>query len=462
MGHVSNEYGFEPAAAPAAAGSRRYVTFVVLALAFGNGVVLASIQILNLVVEPVRASLGLSDIQLSLLQGVAFGAFAALAAIPVARIADHGRRRGVVLGGAIVWSIGTFACGGALTFWQMFIGRALVGIGEVCFLPAAISLLRDIVPRRYTALALGIFVSGSTVGSALSWLTGGWVITNWASIRHLAPLFGQMEESWRAIFFLYAVLGCTSAVLIAFIREPSAGRQPQLGSLAVELRRTFLAIGGRRNPLFRVITGIVIVGFGGSAIFMWLPSVLVRSFALRYEHVGRLLGISFLVFCSLGAWLSGAIADWLRSRGRDDAPVLMLLVAALGCTVSLVALAAERKFGIGVIAALGGSLTFSTMASVMGPLATADVSPPQIRSQILAVEYFLIYLIDIGFAPSAVALLTTYLFNSERDVDWAIAVVNAATTVLAIWVLLCSRRSYALRASDIRGLRHSAGEAPSA
>lgn len=461
MGHASSEFGAGPPGMQVPAASRRYVAFVVAALACGNGVVLASIQILNLVVGPVRASLGLSDLQLSLLQGFAFGAFAALAALPVARVADHGRRSSVVLAGAIVWSIGTLTCGGALTFWQMFIGRALVGIGEVCFLPAAISLLRDVVPRRYTALALGIFVSGSTVGSAFAWFTGGWVVANWAHIRHLTPAFADME-AWRAIFFVYAVLGCTSAALIAFVREPPVVRLPEPGSLAVELRQTFRAIGGRGNPLSPVITGIVIVAFGGSAIFMWLPSVLVRSFALRYEHAGQLLGMSFLVFCSLGAWLSGAIADWLRAKGRNDAPVLMLLLAALGCTVSLVALAAERQFGAVAMAALGGSLTFSTMGSVMGPLATADVSPPQIRSQILAFEYFLIYLIDIGFAPSTVALLTTYLFDNERDVNWAIAVVNAGSTVLALFVLLSIRKAYALRASVIRGPVRSAAEAPSA
>lgn len=461
MGDGSNERGGKQAAMRAPAASLQYVAFAVGALAFGNGVVLASIQILNLVVAPVRASLGLSDVQVSLLQGVAFGMFAALAALPVARVADSGRRRGVVLGGAIVWSIGTFACGSALTFWHMFIGRALVGIGEVCFLPAAISFLKDVVPRQYSALALGIFVSGSTVGSALSWFTGGWVIAHWALIAALAPPVGHLQ-AWRAIFFLFAVLGCASAALIALLREPPAEQRRQADSVSAELRQAFRSAGGRPNPLSRVIAGIVIVDFGGTAVFMWLPSVLVRSLELTYQHVGQLLGISFLVFCSLGAWLSGAIADWLRSRGRDDAPVLMLLLASLGCTVSLVALAAEPTFGLGVIAALGGALTFSTMGSVMGPLATADVSPPQVRSQILAFEYFLIYLIDIGFAPSAVALLTTYFFNSERDVGWAIAVVNAGATVLAVCVLLASRKAYARRASDIRSPVCGAEEAPSA
>jgi MFS family permease len=460
MGDGSNECGAEQAAIRAPVASPQYVAFAVGALAFGNGVVLASIQILNLVVGPVRASLGLSDLQLSLLQGVAFGIFAALAAIPVARVADSGRRRGVALGGAIVWSIGTFACGSALTFWHMFIGRALVGIGEVCFLPAAISLLNDVVPRQYSALALGIFVSGSTVGSALSWFTGGWIIAHWALLGRLAPPLGHLQ-AWRAIFFLFAALGCASAALIALLREPPAARRGQPRSVSAELRQAFCFAGRRPNPLARVIAGIVIVDFGGTAVFMWLPSVLVRSFALTYQHVGQLLSVSFLVFCSLGAWLSGAIADWLRSRGRDDAPVLMLLLAALGCTVSLLAMAAESTFGIGVIAALGGALTFSTMGSVMGPLATADVSPPQIRSQILAFEYFLIYLIDIGFAPSAVALLTTYFFHSERDVGWAIAMVNAGATVLAIGVLLFSRKAYALRAIDIRSLAPGAEEAPS-
>ena len=75
-------------------------------------------QILNLLVEPIREDLQLSDTQISLLQGIAFALFYTLMGIPIARLADVANRRSIIAAGVFLWSLMTTMCGLAKTFWH--------------------------------------------------------------------------------------------------------------------------------------------------------------------------------------------------------------------------------------------------------------------------------------------------------------------------------------------------------
>lgn len=110
-------------------------------------------QILSLLVEPLKADLGISDTQVGLLQGLAFAVFYCALAIPVARLAErHGRIRIIVVAVAI-WSIMTMACGMARSFTMLFMARLGVGVGEAALTPSAQSLITDYFPRNRLGLA---------------------------------------------------------------------------------------------------------------------------------------------------------------------------------------------------------------------------------------------------------------------------------------------------------------------
>ena len=87
-----------------------FPTYIVAALTLCHVAAIASSQILNILVDPIRGALGVSDSQFSLLQGVAFALLAAVAGIPAARIADTGRRKQVIVAGVIGWTAGTLLC----------------------------------------------------------------------------------------------------------------------------------------------------------------------------------------------------------------------------------------------------------------------------------------------------------------------------------------------------------------
>ena len=80
--------------------------------------------ILTLLVEPIKADLGLSDVQMSLVMGFAFTFFYAIFGLPVARLVDRHSRKHILAAGVAIWSLMTAFCGLAGNFWQLFLQRA--------------------------------------------------------------------------------------------------------------------------------------------------------------------------------------------------------------------------------------------------------------------------------------------------------------------------------------------------
>ncbi|WP_156444612.1 MFS transporter, partial [Sphingomonas sp. CCH20-B6] len=87
-------------------------------------------QILGILAQPIKADLGLSDTQLGALGGIAFALLYSTLAIPLALVADRTSRSWVITISLTVWSGFTALCGLATGFWQLFLFRLGVGVGE--------------------------------------------------------------------------------------------------------------------------------------------------------------------------------------------------------------------------------------------------------------------------------------------------------------------------------------------
>ena len=87
-------------------------------------------QIINLLVDPIRADLSLSDSEVSFLQGLAFVMPYVLLSIPIGRIVDRANRIRVLIIGILVWTVSCISCGLARNFWQLGVARVGVGAGE--------------------------------------------------------------------------------------------------------------------------------------------------------------------------------------------------------------------------------------------------------------------------------------------------------------------------------------------
>jgi len=176
-------------------------------------------QVLSLLVDPIRADLGISDTQVSLLLGTAFAVVYGIAGLPLGYLADRTSRRNLIFGGVLVWSIGTLACGFSQTFGQLFASRLVVGLGEAVLSPAAISLISDYFPPARRGMAVGCFLSGIAMGIGASILIGGGVL-HLVQLGALANTPLATQAPWRLVLLVIGAPGLLWALAILAIREP--------------------------------------------------------------------------------------------------------------------------------------------------------------------------------------------------------------------------------------------------
>ena len=103
--------------------------------------------VLGLLIEPIKADLGLTDTQIGLLLGPAFAIFYATMGLPLGWLADRKNRVKIVAVGIAVWSIATAASGLARNFTHLFIARMSIGVGE-----ATLAALADIAQDHAVSL----------------------------------------------------------------------------------------------------------------------------------------------------------------------------------------------------------------------------------------------------------------------------------------------------------------------
>ena len=104
-----------------------------------------------ILVTPIKQDLGVSDTEMSLLLGLSFAAFYSILGLPAGYLVDRIARRKVMGVGIVLWSAMTMSCGLASTYWQLFLARCGVGIGEAFGLYGAIHFRYHQKERRPTA-----------------------------------------------------------------------------------------------------------------------------------------------------------------------------------------------------------------------------------------------------------------------------------------------------------------------
>lgn len=263
-------------------------------------------QVINVLAEPIKRDLGLSDTQLGLVTGLFFAVFYNSVSIPLGRIADNLRTNRVhLIGGCLtVWSGMTALCGAAQSFWHIVLARIGVAAGEAGCVPPAHSLIADTVPKAKLAMALAIFGLGSPIGAFLGKSMGGL----------LNDLYG-----WRAAFLLVGLPGIALALLMwLLLKDPrrlgmagAAAMRPQipLREVIAEIRRSKAFV----NIILAVATA-ALLGAGGS---VWGMIHFLRNHELTTTQAGLWLGVTGGIGGALGTWVGGVLADrWGQKNPR--------------------------------------------------------------------------------------------------------------------------------------------------
>ena len=156
-------------------------------------------QIVAIVVDDMKADLGVGDAQIGWLYGI-FAVFYALAGFPIAWLSDHKSRKHIIAIGIFLWSIMTIACGLTRNYWHLLVARMGVGVGEATLMPAQISLIGDYFPREKIPLVLSVLQAGPIIGTGVAFIIGGYVLEIVAGAGPVAlPYFGPLKP-WQLTF----------------------------------------------------------------------------------------------------------------------------------------------------------------------------------------------------------------------------------------------------------------------
>ena len=212
----------------------RYVLTIMLLMYIVNFV---DRQIINILAEPIKRDLSLSDTQLGLLTGLSFALFYTTFGLPLARAADRGHRPRMMSAALVCWSGFTVACGLVTSYWQLLLMRVGVGVGEAGCTPAAFSLILDYAPAEKRSSAVAFYQLGIPLGSLIGLALGGILAAH---------------HGWRVAFVIAGLPGLVLALVVMLtIREPR-GTRPVAADVHPTFKETIAYLG--RRPTFWLLS----------------------------------------------------------------------------------------------------------------------------------------------------------------------------------------------------------------
>ncbi|MBX7168212.1 MAG: MFS transporter [Pirellulales bacterium] len=342
--------------------------------------------------EPIRKHWELSDTALGWL-GTAFTLIYAVVGLPLGRLADLTNRKRILVVGVFLWSLLTGISGICVQYWQLFLARLGVGVGEATCAPAASSLIGDYFSAAARARAMSVFMMGLPLGNALAVVVGGIIAE---------------RIDWRAALYVAFIPGVLCALAATWIVEPQRGASE---SHAVGLRRRpgspFLLVLSIPTMWWIIASG-ALHNFNMYALGAFMHAFLVRVHGLNLEHAGYVMaavyGLAGIPGLLIGGWLGDHIVR-RRVSGR-----LFVAALALGAATPLVFLALEVPAG-GVAAFVtlmgaGCGLMYVYYATVYSTI--QDVIEPALRGTAMALYFCAMYVLGASLGPLATGMASDY------------------------------------------------------
>lgn len=208
----------------------------------------------------------MTDAQFGLLTAIflwVYGVFSPFAGF----IADRFSRSRVILISLLAWSVITWLTAHATTYGQLLATRALMGLSEACYIPAAMALITDYHRGDTRSKAEGLHLSGVMVGAGLGGL-GGWIAEHYG---------------WSHAFSIFGIVGIVyTGVVALLLRDAPREHADATGGPPlprIRLQEAFISLFSQRAfVLAMVYWGLL--GLAGWAVVGWMPTYLNEHFNL--------------------------------------------------------------------------------------------------------------------------------------------------------------------------------------
>jgi MFS family permease len=353
-------------------------------------------QIGGVLAEPVRKEWGLSDTQVGWL-ATAFTLLYAAVGVPLGRLADRSSRTRILAVGVFFWSLLTSASGLTRNFWQLFLVRLGVGVGEATCAPASASLIGDLYPAQQRARAISFFMMGLPIGLALSYLVSS----------QIAAVYG-----WRSAFFLAGIPGLVCALAVLFLREPARGSSEVHATVGSQRRdgSPYLLVLATPTMFWIIISG-ALHNFNMYALSQFQMPFLQRYHGASLVTAGRLLTLLTLAGIP-GLLLGGFAGDFARRKLANGRLLVASLAVLFSTPFMYLALncAPGNLMGFGIFMAFGGGFMFVYYSTVYSTI--QDVIEPSLRGTAMALYFFAMYVLGGSFGGVMTGFLSDWFTKS--------------------------------------------------
>jgi predicted MFS family arabinose efflux permease len=361
-----------------------------------------------------REEFMLTELQVGLV-GTVFSLVHSPATILLGYLADRTSRRLVITYGILFWSGATFLTGLANSYRTLLISRALVGVGEGAYTPAATAIISGTFARHIRARVQGVFDLGMFLGGAFGIGLGGVIAQAWG---------------WRPAFFIVGVPGIILALLVRRLPEPRRELLPAR-------ERTVPLCLLLRVPAYRmVLLSTWFLSFTGACYISWGTEFVFRYKGFSLRDAALVLGLVTVLGGISGVMAGATLADRLSRRFAYGRVVTMMTGFLLSAPIVLVALHTESR---PLFVALFFAGVFF-MSWYHGPLTATihDLTPESAHACAIGVYYFFVNFFAVTIAPAAVgALAGRYTLLAAMHMPVAAQVIGA---LLFLGVVYCIRR----------------------
>jgi predicted MFS family arabinose efflux permease len=364
----------------------------------------------------IKAEWGLSDTQLGALVSIV-SVTVALAALPVALLADRWSRVRSIVVMATVWSLATISCLFTRNYGQLMAARAVVGLGEAGYGSVGAALIASLFPARLRAALLAAFFASASIGSVLGVMLGGLIAARWG---------------WQAAFGVVGLPGLLLALIYIKVRDyrtvaltPSQTSKPG-GATGFAVKSLL-----RSRTTLWVCLGAASQLIVVSAIWAWLPSFLHRFHGMAPEVAAVRAALIVLVGAA-GSLVWGVVVDRIGARGSRHRLYVMAVLCVLTMLILSATFAATHGGGQFVLIAFGGFL----MTCTVGPVSAIviDVTHPGLRATGAAVLSLFQNLLGLAAGPVIAGAL-----SDAFGLDHALTVIPAFGALAALLFVVASR-----------------------
>lgn len=222
-------------------------------------------------------------------------------------VADRISRKWLIIASLGVWSAVTLLMGHCTTFNQIYWLRAIMGISEALYIPAALSLIADYFTGSARSLAIGIHMTGLYLGQAI----GGFG-------AKLAEAY-----SWQQTFHWFGIIGVLYAVVLAFALHDKVRTQVEENAEKISVGKESIfksfALVFSNVAFWIILFFFASVSLPGWATKNWLPTLFADSLGIPMSQAGPISTITIAASSFLGVLIGGSMSDkWVKKnlKGR--------------------------------------------------------------------------------------------------------------------------------------------------